>query len=83
MGAAIILNRGGGHTKIDCQANYANCGMLAVLIPFQIIILSAVQSFSETEWYSYKKKPKMYFFMFCCYYFAHNCTYEISETMDL
>ena len=49
MGAAIILNRGGGHTKVDCYANYANCDVLAVLIPFQIFILSAVQSFSKTE----------------------------------
>ena len=49
MGAAIILKRGGGHTKVDCHANYANCDMLAVLIPFQIFVLSAVQSFSKTE----------------------------------
>ena len=53
--------------------NYANCDMLSVLIPFQIFILSAVQSFSKTEWYFYKKKPKMCFFVYCCYFFAHNC----------
>ena len=50
MGAAIILNRGGGgHSKVDCHANYANCDMLAVLIPFHISILSAVQGSSKTE----------------------------------
>ena len=38
MGAAIILNRGGGHTKVDCLANYANCDTLAVPNPFQIFI---------------------------------------------
>ena len=73
MGAAIILNKGGGHTKVYCHANYANCDTFAVLIPFQIFILSAVQSFSKTEWYFYKKMPKMYFFMYRCYFFAHNC----------
>ena len=61
MDAAIILNRGHGHTKVDCHANYTNCAKLAVLIPFQIFIPSAVQSFSKTEWYFYKKKPKMCF----------------------
>ena len=50
MGAAIILNRGGGgHTKVDCHANYANCGMFATFIPFQLFIPSAVQGFSKTE----------------------------------
>ena len=50
MGTAIILNGGGGgHTKADCYANYANCDVLAVLVPFQIFILSAVQSFSKAE----------------------------------
>ena len=49
MGAAIILKRGGGHTKVDCHANYANCDTLAVPIPFQIFVPSAVQSFSKTE----------------------------------
>ena len=49
MGAAIILNRGGGHIKVDCHANNVNCDTIAVLIPFQIFILSAVQSFSKME----------------------------------
>ena len=49
MGAAIILKRGGGHTKVDCHANYANCDMRALRIPFQIFVLSVVQSFSKTE----------------------------------
>ena len=70
MAAAIILNRGGYHTKVDCHANYANCDMLAVLISFQIFVLSAVQSFSKTEWYFYKKKPKMCFFIYRCYFFC-------------
>ena len=43
--------------------------MLAVLISFQIFVLSAVQSFSKTEWFFYKKKPKMCFFMYRCYFF--------------
>ena len=59
MGAAIILNRGGGHTKVDCRANNANCDMLAVLIPFQIFNLSAVQSFSS-------RKSKKFGFFFSC-----------------
>ena len=75
MGAAIILNKGGGHIKVDCHANNANCDMLAVLISFQIFILSAVQSFSEAEWYFYKKKPKMCFFIYR-YFFAHNCSFQ-------
>ena len=45
----LFLTEGGGHTKVDCHANYANCDMLAVFIPFQISILSAVQVFSKTE----------------------------------
>ena len=49
MGAAIILNKGGGHTKVDCHASYANCDVLAELIPFQIFILLAFQGFSETK----------------------------------
>ena len=36
-------------------------------------IPSAVQSFSKTEWYFYKKKLKMCFFTYRCYFFAHNC----------
>ena len=75
MGAAIILNRGGGHIKVDCHANNANCDTLAVLISFQIFILSAVQSFSETERHFYKKKPKMCIFIYRCYFFAHNCNF--------
>ena len=31
-GAAIIFKRGGGHTKVDCHANFANCDMFVVLI---------------------------------------------------
>ena len=73
MGAAIILNRGGGHTKVDCHANYANCDVVAVLIPFQIFILSVFQSFSETERYFYRKRSKICFFMTRCYFFTHNC----------
>ena len=65
-GAAIILNRWGGHTKVVCYANYAKCDVLAALIPFQVFILSAVQRFSKTEWYFYKKKPKMCFFVYRC-----------------
>ena len=38
MDVAININRGGGHTKVDCYANYANCDVLAVLIPFLIFI---------------------------------------------
>ena len=49
IGAAIILNRGGGHAKVYCYANYVNCDALAVLIPFQVFILSAVKGFSKTE----------------------------------
>ena len=70
MGAAIILNRGGGHTKVDCHANNANCDTLAVLISFQIFILSAGQSFSETERHFYKKKPKMCNFLLMLYIFS-------------
>ena len=58
MGAAIILNRGGRHTKVDCHANYANCEMLAVLIPLQIFVLSAVQSFSKNGVVFLQEKAK-------------------------
>ena len=68
--ALLIFEQGGGHTKIDCHANNANCDTVAVLIPFQIFVLSAVQSFSKTEWYCYWKKPKMCFFMYRCYFFC-------------
>ena len=62
MDAAIILNRGGGHTKVDCYANYANCDKFAVLIPFQIFIPSSVQISSKTERYFYQKSHFYDFF---------------------
>ena len=49
MDDAIILNRGNGHTKVVCNANYYKCDMPAVLIAFPIFIPFAVQGFSETE----------------------------------
>ena len=58
MGAAINLKNGGGHTKVDCHANYANCEIFAVLIPFQISILSAVKSLSKSDWYFSRKCQK-------------------------
>ena len=49
MDAAIFLTGGSGRTKIDCHANYSNCDIFAVLIPFQISIKSAVERFSNIE----------------------------------
>ena len=57
MDAAIILNwGGGGHTKVNCYANNANCNKFAVLIPFQIFIPYSVQISYKTERYFYQKK---------------------------
>ena len=38
----VFKQEGGGDTKVDCHANYVNCDMFAVPIPFQIFTLSAV-----------------------------------------
>ena len=87
----LFWTGGGGHTKVDWHANYANRDMLAVLILFRISILSAVQGSSKTEWHFYLKKPLMWFCMTCCYFFALNCickdkihwTFEAAEWIHI
>ena len=71
MGTAIILNRKGGHTKVDCHVNYANCDRFAVLITLQIFILSAVQAFQTSSGISTRIGINV-IFMTHCYFFTHN-----------
>ena len=54
----VIFCMGGSHTIVDFHANYAKQDMFAVFIPFQILILSAVQGFSKNGavFSFYKKK---------------------------
>ena len=55
MDTAIILNRGDGHTEVDCHANYANCDTLSVLIPLQL------QAFPKQSDISRRKSKKCAF----------------------
>ena len=70
VGAAIILNRGGGHTKADCHANYTNCDSQCWSLSRYLFYLH-FKAFPKRNDVSTRKGPKRAFSWPAAIFFLH------------